>query len=348
MINLITFSFNSLSLFIALFLVWRDARKQGFSEEKLFDLILAGGMVALIGGRLSFVVNNWYIFNENWLRIMLFIKYPGFSLLGTFVFGLVGLATLARIYKFSVLKTLDLFALPLGVAMMVTMAGCYISRCVALPNNWEWIIVTMSWLLVVFLIILLRSWFNSSAYMAKVKRKDGILFVFMTIAFEVLTIFLIAKPIKTEIYWVLVIGLVLQFFAGVVYYREFFAMIVFPQKILTQIKEYLQSNLSDTEKRFNQLKKEDPTADKDHMHESMTDDDEAVARSQHTRVQVLQDQLSRTMIQIRRALTKIKIGRYGVCESCGTMIDTDRLAAMPSATLCLDCEKKKEKSGSRR
>ncbi|MBI4999343.1 TraR/DksA C4-type zinc finger protein [Candidatus Gottesmanbacteria bacterium] len=34
---------------------------------------------------------------------------------------------------------------------------------------------------------------------------------------------------------------------------------------------------------------------------------------------------------------------YGICERCGKMIDTDRLAVMPAAELCLECEKKKEK-----
>jgi len=51
----------------------------------------------------------------------------------------------------------------------------------------------------------------------------------------------------------------------------------------------------------------------------------------------------RTIIQIRKALSRIKIGKYGVCERCGKFIDTDRLMVLPETTLCVDCEKKREK-----
>ena len=47
--------------------------------------------------------------------------------------------------------------------------------------------------------------------------------------------------------------------------------------------------------------------------------------------------------QIKKALKRVKIGKYGICEECGKMINTDRLAVFPEATLCITCEKKKEK-----
>jgi len=54
-------------------------------------------------------------------------------------------------------------------------------------------------------------------------------------------------------------------------------------------------------------------------------------------------QVNRKIVQTRRALTRIKIGKYGICEKCGNLIDTDRLMVMPEATLCVNCERKKEK-----
>jgi RNA polymerase-binding transcription factor DksA len=36
-------------------------------------------------------------------------------------------------------------------------------------------------------------------------------------------------------------------------------------------------------------------------------------------------------------------GTYGFCVECKQMIDTDRLAILPTATLCLMCEQKKKK-----
>lgn len=79
------------------------------------------------------------------------------------------------------------------------------------------------------------------------------------------------------------------------------------------------------------------------MLDRASDDTEAQSKAGHERVTALQRQLSTALIETRKALTKIKIGKYGICENCGKMIDTDRLAAMPTATLCVSCEKKRER-----
>ena len=54
-------------------------------------------------------------------------------------------------------------------------------------------------------------------------------------------------------------------------------------------------------------------------------------------------QMERGIIQTRKALSRIKIGKYGICEDCGQMIDTDRLMIYPEATLCAKDARKREK-----
>lgn len=41
--------------------------------------------------------------------------------------------------------------------------------------------------------------------------------------------------------------------------------------------------------------------------------------------------------QIDLALSKIPMGDYGICESCGDDIDVKRLDVLPAARLCVDC-----------
>jgi DnaK suppressor protein len=53
--------------------------------------------------------------------------------------------------------------------------------------------------------------------------------------------------------------------------------------------------------------------------------------------------VSRQIVQFRKALTRLKLGKYGICERCGKMIDTDRLAIGPEITMCVKCEKEREK-----
>lgn len=91
------------------------------------------------------------------------------------------------------------------------------------------------------------------------------------------------------------------------------------------------------------MRKEDPFADKTRLLDQASDDTEAQSKAGHERVAALQKQLNVALIETKKALTKIKIGKYGMCENCGKLIDTDRLAAMPTARLCVSCEKKRER-----
>jgi DnaK suppressor protein len=49
-----------------------------------------------------------------------------------------------------------------------------------------------------------------------------------------------------------------------------------------------------------------------------------------------------TIDQIDLALAKIEEGTYGVCEDCGEHIAYERLEALPFATLCIECKKRRE------
>lgn len=58
-------------------------------------------------------------------------------------------------------------------------------------------------------------------------------------------------------------------------------------------------------------------------------DDEALAG--------LDDVLRQEIAATRAALARIEDGSYGICASCGKPIGENRLKALPTATLCIDC-----------
>ncbi len=58
--------------------------------------------------------------------------------------------------------------------------------------------------------------------------------------------------------------------------------------------------------------------------------------------------LERKLDSINHALQMARNGTYGICESCGERIDPARLEILPEATLCLDCQRKKERRNKRR
>ncbi|MBO0867661.1 MAG: TraR/DksA C4-type zinc finger protein [Micromonosporaceae bacterium] len=47
--------------------------------------------------------------------------------------------------------------------------------------------------------------------------------------------------------------------------------------------------------------------------------------------------------QVERALERLDDGSYGWCERCGNSIPVERLAAFPSATLCVTCKQLEER-----
>ncbi len=114
-----------------------------------------------------------------------------------------------------------------------------------------------------------------------------------------------------------------------------------PAKILEPVRKFLEEEL----KKLNQTKKSidnaDPFKDEERDNENSLEDD-VDEQIGHLDTEVKSKFLQKQIIQFRKALTRLKVGKYGVCEECGKMIDTDRLAVRPETTLCIDCAKDKE------
>jgi len=58
--------------------------------------------------------------------------------------------------------------------------------------------------------------------------------------------------------------------------------------------------------------------------------------------------LQRKLESTERALQMAHRGTYGICENCGERIDPARLEIIPEATLCLQCQRQRERQNRRR
>ncbi len=117
----------------------------------------------------------------------------------------------------------------------------------------------------------------------------------------------------------------------------------FPATLLAPVAQFLQARLKMMEKRKKAISKEDPFKDISRVDDNAAPDIEADEQFGHARTSAIKKELSKRIVQIRKALTRIKIGKYGICDECGQMIDTDRLIAYPEATLCAKDAAKREK-----
>lgn len=119
--------------------------------------------------------------------------------------------------------------------------------------------------------------------------------------------------------------------------------ITYPKEVIEPVAKHLEEKLSVLEKKKKELHREDPFLDKSRLDDNAAVDTDAAEQIGHMRVSAVKKTYDRTIIQIRKALSRIKIGKYGMCERCGKFIDTDRLIVLPETTVCVECEKKREK-----
>lgn len=122
----------------------------------------------------------------------------------------------------------------------------------------------------------------------------------------------------------------------------------FPSDVLEDLRVHLEEEKTRLASRIEELSKQDPFTDKDRVNENAASDTEANEESKHDQYTALGDELKNQLESLDAALIRIGNGTYGFCTNCGDMIDTDRLAIVPTATLCLSCEQKKVASSATR
>jgi DnaK suppressor protein len=115
----------------------------------------------------------------------------------------------------------------------------------------------------------------------------------------------------------------------------------FPEKLLSPIKSFLEKELVKIKRQKKNIKAEDPFLDPNRATENSPEED-VDEQIGHFDTEIKVNFLNKRIVQLRKSLTRLKIGKYGICEKCGQMIDTDRLAISPEATQCVKCSKENE------
>jgi len=110
------------------------------------------------------------------------------------------------------------------------------------------------------------------------------------------------------------------------------------------VESVLNRQKHETEKQLVNIVSEDPMRDPDHGKDNAASDTDAYEQSTRQRVESLQKELRNRLRAITHALFRIRRGKYGTCEICGKQIPEERMRIMPTATFCIDCERKKESS----
>jgi RNA polymerase-binding transcription factor DksA len=115
----------------------------------------------------------------------------------------------------------------------------------------------------------------------------------------------------------------------------------FPKDVLKDLRLHLDTEQGHVATRIGELTAQDPFSNPDRLTDNAASDTEANEESSHDRFAAMVDEFKEKLADIAAAIERIDNGTYGFCISCGNLIDTDRLSILPTARLCLSCEKKR-------
>lgn len=129
------FTFSSFGLFLGLgflagiFLIWRLSRAWDLDEEKVLDLTILTSLCGLLGARIYFVLENWSYFAGDILKIIVFIRHPGFSFLGALAGGVLGMMYFTKRFKVDFWQFADIASVGFLAGVVLGNVGCFLGGC---------------------------------------------------------------------------------------------------------------------------------------------------------------------------------------------------------------------------
>jgi phosphatidylglycerol---prolipoprotein diacylglyceryl transferase len=117
--------FLVLAFFWSVFLLWRNIRLTSYKEEDVFDGLFTTLASALLFGRLVYVSLNFDQFGFDILKFILINGYPGLSLFGMVIGGLIGLYLFLLSKKIRLFDLVDYFVSPLLLAIGIGKIGSF-------------------------------------------------------------------------------------------------------------------------------------------------------------------------------------------------------------------------------
>ncbi|MBE1492344.1 TraR/DksA family transcriptional regulator [Plantactinospora soyae] len=112
-----------------------------------------------------------------------------------------------------------------------------------------------------------------------------------------------------------------------------------------KIRAALAARRDELRGEYDQTLSEITELQRDRLTDSAGDDQADTGTKTFEREQeiTLANSILERITQVERALERLDEGSYGWCERCGNPIPVERLAAFPSATLCVSCKQLEER-----
>lgn len=128
----------AVGLFVAYVVITREARWRGLDTEVLGNGMIVVAIAALIGGRLYHVIDQWAVYRDDLLKIVL-PPYAGLGVYGGIILGIVAAFLYARRKRQPFLRWADAVAPGLFVMQAIGRLGNYFNQeLYGAPTNLPW------------------------------------------------------------------------------------------------------------------------------------------------------------------------------------------------------------------
>jgi len=119
--------FLVLAFFWSTFLLWKNIRLTSYKEETVFDGLFISLFGGLFVGRTIYVALHFKDFHFDIMKFLLINGYPGLSLYGLLIGGLISFFIFAHFKKINFLELIDYAVPPLLVALGIGKLGSFFS-----------------------------------------------------------------------------------------------------------------------------------------------------------------------------------------------------------------------------
>lgn len=384
----------TLAVLAGAYWVWKEAKKEGFDEEKILDLILTTLVGGIIGGRIFYVLFHFHLFKGYYLDIFKFWQ-PGSAWYGAFIGGFLAAAYYLGRQKWSVFKIGDIAMPALALGQALGSFACLFGACAVPTQLYEAGLFLLPFLVFVIFRRLyahrhpersegsLRDrggFFGRLSTSSRLSQNDergvkkpptgavffsflayfslarfGVsffrwerIFVWRADANQILSVaFFVYAVLGLKRLGLLRVSEVKQLAFGLGNSRRkrmLNGIVKLPKSFLESVKKTLSRQEEELKGRERQLRKRDPYMEPGRDVNNAEVEGEVTENVGHETVQTIMKSVRSMRMEVKKALAKMKIGKYGICEKCGQPIDPARLKAFPAATLCAHCAQDKEQT----
>ena len=299
---------------VFLFVYWYETKRDGFDQEKSFDLAVIHLVSAYILSRFFYALSNGMGLRETVTHLYSFSSV-GDTAIGLMLGLILPLFAFPRLWRWSLYRISDILALATSLGLS---SGLFFLFFI----NREFVYAFIGTLYFVLFITLSRF---------RLRYMSGYgytLFLVFNILFGLITF-------RSGEYLVFY-SLLFTISAFNIYYRESKSPMKSPlsSSFIRRARLLLSRKEKELKAEKDLLIKEDPYMDTSRLadNEMLDDVNEDI---QKRVIDLRLSSIASIRNSIRRALAMIKLGKYGVCEVCGEPIGEGRLKAYPEATTCV-------------